>query len=621
MKRKTTTQVRLTDFYGVGKKTAEILIEKFGSEKKAIEAIKNVKIEEFEKIGISPKFSLRILKNAVCSEKLKIFKTRDAKRIYEEILKIISEFAVTDVTKKKIQLLTPLPKEDIEKSINEVLELKEFFSKISEDDIKKIKELLKNAKRKEIKPKTMIRYATDDEEIFKEIGYIARFIENVEHAKNFDVIITKNPQKYRNIETVDFCPDDIIKKAKEDENIFKAMLGIEEILEKYNKRFFEKDKIRKIVNLLQMFTDSLEIKEGYRKDFDLRKKEFLDIEKRIDNDLAILEEKIIQNPHMKNVIIEQFLESYDIFEKPEFYDIYDLKEFILNKRVKEIAKLEFKIKKEVAEEIKKINLNSDDLYSFELEFALALFSIKFNLKKQTISKNPCICFKNARSLLLESMGLDVQPVSYVIGKLPAGCKIDGDIKEDNVVLLTGANSGGKTTLLETILTITILTYLGLPVPCEDAFVYLFDYIIYHRRHVSLKAGALEGTLKRIVPSIVEKGKKLVLIDEFEALTEPGAAALILSALINLMLENDCIGVIVTHLSKEVLREAGVSVRVDGIFAKGLDERYNLIVDRQPKFNSIGKSTPELIVRRLIAREKRDYVKKAYQIIDKFLEKR
>jgi len=38
------------------------------------------------------------------------------------------------------------------------------------------------------------------------------------------------------------------------------------------------------------------------------------------------------------------------------------------------------------------------------------------------------------------------------------------------------------------------------------------------------------------------------------------------------------------------------VRVDGIEAKGLDENYNLIVDRTPKMNYLAKSTPELILR-------------------------
>ncbi len=619
MKRKTSTQVKLTDFYGVGKKTAKILIEKFGSEKRAVEAITKAKIEELEKIGISTKHSLRIIKNAVHAEKLKIFKTKDAKRIYEEILKIISEFAITDATKKRIMLLVPMEKEEIEKSIEDVMKLKEFFMNISKEDVERIKEALKNAKRKEIKPKTTIRYATDDEEMFREISYIARFIEGEGEARNFDVVITRNPERYKNVLTIDFCPDDVIKKAKEEENIYRAMFDIEDVLEKYGKKFFDKEKIRKIVEFLEIFTDSLEIKEGYRKELDLRKEEYKEIEERIDRDIAVLEEKIMQNPSMKNRIIEQFLESYGIFEMPEFYDIYDLKDFVMNEKMKEIAKIEFKIKREIADELRKLDVKSEELYNFELEFALAMFSIRFDLKKQNISSYPCICFKNARSIFLEHMGIDVQPVSYVIGRVPENCKIGA--KEDNVVLLTGANSGGKTTLLETILTLVILTKLGLPVPCDSAWIYPFNYIIYHRRHASLRAGALESTLKRIVPSIVEKGEKLVLIDEFEALTEPGAAALILGALINLMLENSCLGVVVTHLSKEVLREAGVKVRVDGIFAKGLDERYNLIVDRQPRFNALGRSTPELIVKKLIAKEKKENVKKAYQIIDNFLGKR
>ena len=59
------------------------------------------------------------------------------------------------------------------------------------------------------------------------------------------------------------------------------------------------------------------------------------------------------------------------------------------------------------------------------------------------------------------------------------------------------------------------------------------------------------------------------------------------------------------------------IRVDGIEAKGLDENYNLIVDRTPKMNFLAKSTPELILKRIYEKSD-DNLKQVYaRILEKF----
>jgi dsDNA-specific endonuclease/ATPase MutS2 len=58
------------------------------------------------------------------------------------------------------------------------------------------------------------------------------------------------------------------------------------------------------------------------------------------------------------------------------------------------------------------------------------------------------------------------------------------------------------------------------------------------------------------------------------------------------------------------------VRVDGIEAKGLDDNYNLIVDRTPKMNYLARSTPELILKMIYERSDG----KLKEIYGKILEK-
>ena len=47
------------------------------------------------------------------------------------------------------------------------------------------------------------------------------------------------------------------------------------------------------------------------------------------------------------------------------------------------------------------------------------------------------------------------------------------------------------------------------------------------------------------------------------------------------------------------RFAETAVRVDGIEAEGLDENNNLRVCRSPRYNYLARSTPELILDRLV----------------------
>jgi DNA mismatch repair protein MutS2 len=91
----------------------------------------------------------------------------------------------------------------------------------------------------------------------------------------------------------------------------------------------------------------------------------------------------------------------------------------------------------------------------------------------------------------------------------------------------------------------------------------------------------------------------MLVDEFEAITEPGSAADLLHGLVTLTVDEEALGVFVTHLADD-LEPLPTTARTDGIFAEGLDQHLDLLVDYQPRFETVGKSTPEFIVSRLVA---------------------
>ncbi|MDY6764753.1 MAG: DNA mismatch repair protein, partial [Halobacteria archaeon] len=245
----------------------------------------------------------------------------------------------------------------------------------------------------------------------------------------------------------------------------------------------------------------------------------------------------------------------------------------------------------------------DDL---ALSLSLARFSVNFDLKRPEITDSGCVAVVNARNLnLMVSDDEDVEPVTYAVGNHTVLEEGNVEIAEvvppdgDLVSVLTGANSGGKTTLLETLCQVNLLAQMGLPVPADYAEVTVFDSVVFHRRHASFNAGVLESTLRSVVPPLTKSGKTLMLVDEFEAITEPGSAADLLHGLVTLTVDRGALGVFVTHLADD-LKPLPERARIDGIFAEGLDEDLSLIVDYQPRFNVIGRSTPEFIVSRLVA---------------------
>lgn len=275
-------------------------------------------------------------------------------------------------------------------------------------------------------------------------------------------------------------------------------------------------------------------------------------------------------------------------------EIFEIKENIKN----EISKREFEIKKEmmdIAELWDFLNQRVEESYDIDFFVAMGRFAVEKNLLMPKISENG-LSFRNGKNVLIQNP----IPISYKIGT--TNDQMSGN---ENVVILTGANSGGKTTLLKLILNIQILFQMGFLVPAEDSYTSIFDEIGFLSKHRGESRGAFETSLKRLVPLAIEEKKRLLLVDELEAITEPGSAAKIIGTFLNFLRNSNTLCVIVTHLGEDIISsiksiegKLPEDMRVDGIEARGLDESLDLIVDRQPVFYKAGKSTPELIVERL-----------------------
>jgi dsDNA-specific endonuclease/ATPase MutS2 len=281
----------------------------------------------------------------------------------------------------------------------------------------------------------------------------------------------------------------------------------------------------------------------------------------------------------------------------------------------ELQRLEFASKQRLAKKLSKHIPALQELvrWTMELDFKLAIgkFCNHHTLVYASVQKELGVSFVKGRNLTLEGK---VQPIDYVLGS--------GNLFPKNnarAVVITGANSGGKTTLLELILQAIILTHMGFGVPSESAECSLFEEVYYFGKSKGDDAGAFETLLKTFEGLSKSSKGRIILADEIEAITEPGAAAKILAGLLDWFKEDEkTLIAVVTHLGEDIKEHVGSGVRIDGIEATGLDSDLNLIVDRNPLLGKVAKSTPELIVERLSRISKKSVDRRFYdRILERF----
>jgi len=223
----------------------------------------------------------------------------------------------------------------------------------------------------------------------------------------------------------------------------------------------------------------------------------------------------------------------------------------------------------------------------DVELAIARFAADFECTMPELGGEG-FTIEGGRSPLLDVPFAEVEPVDYEV---------------EGVALLTGVNSGGKTSTLDLVALVVTLAHMGLPVPADSARIERVGALHYHAKtQGTLDAGAFESTLRDFGDLVAKLGDRsaLVLVDELESITEPGASANIMAGLLEALDDRDATAVFVSHLAAEIREAADRPIAVDGIEAEGLQDG-ELQVDRSPVKGRLARSTPELIVEKLADR--------------------
>ncbi|MFB6155938.1 MAG: helix-hairpin-helix domain-containing protein [Haloferacaceae archaeon] len=223
-----------------------------------------------------------------------------------------------------------------------------------------------------------------------------------------------------------------------------------------------------------------------------------------------------------------------------------------------------------------------DALELDVELAVARFARDFECTMPEFGADGFV-IEGGRSPLLDVAFDDVDPVDYAVS---------------GVTLLSGVNSGGKTSTLDLVALVVVLAHMGLPVPAERVELGRFEELHYYAKSQgTLDAGAFEATLRDFADLTDGAENRLVLVDELESITEPGASAHIIAGILEALSEQETTAVFVSHLAGEIRDASAVDVAVDGIEAVGLVDG-ELEVNRSPVKDHLARSTPELIVEKL-----------------------
>jgi DNA mismatch repair protein MutS2 len=551
--------MRLEDYWGIGPKTRDLLAAELGVEA-AIEAIESADVRALTDAGLPRGRATRILRHAHGGQAMDLLATRDARDVYKDILDIVGEYAVTDYAADRIRILTPLADQSaMEERLDDVLAARDTWERLEDADREAVLDAFGAYESVSGGDLSAVRTAIELRAVGIEDGVFEPLA-----ALDGDVLADGAAA----LAGLAGGGDRVGEGADDRLDEFRDQLGAVEDMAAVPAEVMER------VQSGARGTDQL--RESFAR--------------------HVTDETGVEVSKVREAMPEQAADASAFVGETLRALAGDLRTTVEERETEVAAQLEGTLA-EASDEIEAAVEAVDDI---ALAISLARFALAFDLVRPEFLDRDVTGVVAARNVFLEDADEAVQPVTYAVGAhdmaVPGAARPPDD---DRVAVLTGANSGGKTTLLETLCQVQLLAQMGLPVPASEAQIGVVDAVVFHRRHASFNAGVLESTLRSVVPPLSDDGRTLMLVDEFEAITEPGSAADLLHGLVRLTVGEDATGVFVTHLADD-LEPLPEQARTDGIFAEGLTPDLELEVDYQPRFGTVGRSTPEFIVSRLVA---------------------
>lgn len=245
--------------------------------------------------------------------------------------------------------------------------------------------------------------------------------------------------------------------------------------------------------------------------------------------------------------------------------------------------------------------NINAIKQLDLYFSKANLAAKMHAMAPEITDDGVIKLKKARHPLIDKD--KVVPIDFNAGS------------ENQAVVITGPNTGGKTVILKTVGLLTLMTMCGLLIPVSDGSVIsVFDKILVDigdSQSIEQSLSTFSSHMNKVIEILnIADSKSLVLLDELGSGTDPVEGAALAVSIINKLKENGAEIVTTTHYQELKM----YALETDGIInascefdTKTLQPTYMLI------FGTPGKSNAFEIALKLGMQE--DIIESSKQLIN------
>ncbi len=192
--------------------------------------------------------------------------------------------------------------------------------------------------------------------------------------------------------------------------------------------------------------------------------------------------------------------------------------------------------------------------ALELAFAKARFAVDFGgvIARLSPRENPRLALRQARHPLLEDV-LRRQGGRVV----PFSLELAGAFR---TLVVSGPNTGGKSVTLKTVGLLVLMAQAGLPVPCEEAEIPLFDQVLADvgdQQSIAESLSTFSAHVVRLREMLeTATADSLVLLDEPGRATDPDEGGALGVALVEDFRRRGCFTLVSTHLA--ALKACGAS---------------------------------------------------------------
>ena len=200
----------------------------------------------------------------------------------------------------------------------------------------------------------------------------------------------------------------------------------------------------------------------------------------------------------------------------------------------------------IFDDLPSIKLNMEAMETLDFVFAKAKLSISMKATQIRLTEDREVRLLSARHPLLRSTK-DEETGQYV-PPVPLNFALGNGTKG---IVITGPNTGGKTVAIKTVGLITLMAQSGLHVPADElSSICIFDSVwcdIGDGQSISQNLSTFSSHMTNII-GILEKTTEysLILFDELGSGTDPAEGMGIATAILEELLEKNCLFTVTTH---------------------------------------------------------------------------